>query len=183
MADRQRMTVAEAAEALAVSDDTIRRGLAGTGPLADLLRDAGRRDNAGRWVIELSAEQVERNRSARRRQPTQPQEPLTSPAEAELIRLRERLDALRSAADAASGAHKEEIQRLVEGHRAELERQAAAIERERERADQQEARATAAEREREDARVRAAAAEGEAKGLREALAEARRPFWRRWLGA
>jgi len=31
-------------------------------------------------------------------------------------------------------------------------------------------------------RVRAAAAEGEAKGLREALAEAKRPFWRRWLG-
>ncbi len=38
-----------------------------------------------------------------------------------------------------------------------------------------------AEREREEARIRAAAAEGEAKGLREALAEARRPFWRRWL--
>ena len=50
------------------------------------------------------------------------------------------------------------------------------------------ARATAeAERdvaraEREIAKVAAAAAEGEAKGLREALAEARRPFWRRWLG-
>jgi hypothetical protein len=28
----------------------------------------------------------------------------------------------------------------------------------------------------------AASAEGEAKGLREALAEARRPFWRRWFG-
>ncbi len=27
-----------------------------------------------------------------------------------------------------------------------------------------------------------AAAEGEAKGLREALAKAWRPFWRRWLG-
>ena len=26
------------------------------------------------------------------------------------------------------------------------------------------------------------AAQGEAKGLRETLAEARRPFWRRWLG-
>jgi hypothetical protein len=30
--------------------------------------------------------------------------------------------------------------------------------------------------------VAAASAECEAKGLREALAEARRPFWRRWLG-
>ena len=35
---------------------------------------------------------------------------------------------------------------------------------------------------REDARVRAATAEGEARALREALAEARRPDWRRWLG-
>src|SRR5215210_370234 len=126
MADRLRMTVAEAAEALVVSDDTIRRGLAGTGPLAELLRDAGHRDNTGRWVIELAAEEVERNRSARRRQPTQPQEPLAPPADAELARLRERVDALRSAAEAASRAHKEEIQWLAEAHKAELERQAAA---------------------------------------------------------
>jgi len=35
---------------------------------------------------------------------------------------------------------------------------------------------------REDARVRAATAEGEARALREALAEARQPAWRRWLG-
>jgi hypothetical protein len=105
-----------------VSDDTIRRGLAGTGPLAELLRDAGHRDNTGRWVIKLAAEEVERNRSARRRQPTQPQEPLAPPADAELARLRERIDALRSAAEAASGV----LQRLVEAHNAELERQAAA---------------------------------------------------------
>ncbi len=61
----------------------------------------------------------------------------------------------------------------------ELEGEAAtlrsALDRERERADR-------AEREREEARIRAAAAEGEAKGLRLALEEARRPFWRRWLG-
>ena len=49
-------------------------------------------------------------------------------------------------------------------------------------------RAGEAEREREEARIRAAAAEAEAKAVREALAdarqalaEARRPFWRRWL--
>ncbi len=36
--------------------------------------------------------------------------------------------------------------------------------------------------EREDARIAAARAEGEATALREALAEARRPPWRRWLG-
>ena len=33
-----------------------------------------------------------------------------------------------------------------------------------------------------DLAVRVAAAESEARGLREALTEARRPFWRRWLG-
>ena len=37
------------------------------------------------------------------------------------------------------------------------------------------------EREREAAKVAAASAEGEARGLRLALEEARRPFWRRWL--
>jgi hypothetical protein len=60
---------------------------------------------------------------------------------------------------------------------------------EKARADQAEARAEAertravrAEREREEARVAAASAEGEVKGLRLALEEARRPFWRRWIG-
>ena len=66
----------------------------------------------------------------------------------------------------------------------ELEGEAAtlrsALDRERERADRAESRAIQAEREREEARIRAAAAEGEAKGLRLALEEARRPFWRRW---
>jgi hypothetical protein len=44
-----------------------------------------------------------------------------------------------------------------------------------------EAERDAARAEREEARSRAAAAEGAAKGLREALAEARQPWWRRWL--
>ncbi len=63
------------------------------------------------------------------------------------------------------------------------------MESERERADRAEARAgqaeaerDAARAEREAAKVAEAAAEGEARGLREALSEARRPFWRRWLG-
>lgn len=34
----------------------------------------------------------------------------------------------------------------------------------------------------EEARVRAAGAEAELRGVREALEEARKPFWRRWLG-
>ena len=66
---------------------------------------------------------------------------------------------------------------------------AAALVRERARADRAEARAdeahAAAERagrEREAASIRAAAAEGEAAALREALTFARRPAWRRWLG-
>jgi hypothetical protein len=53
---------------------------------------------------------------------------------------------------------------------------------ERGRADRAEAERDAARVEREATKVAAATAEGEAKGLREALAEARRPFWRRWLG-
>jgi multidrug resistance efflux pump len=64
-----------------------------------------------------------------------------------------------------------------------------AIGRERERADKAEARADTAQAERDAARaealraqVQAASAEGEAKGLRLALEEARRPFWRRWIG-
>jgi hypothetical protein len=175
MADRQRMTVTEAAEALAVSDDTIRRGLAGTGPLAELLRDAGHRDNTGRWLIELAAEKVERNRAVRRRQPTQPQDSLAPPADAELARLRERVDALRSAADGASGAHKEEIQRLAEAHRAEIERQAAAHAGElgRIRAD--------LDHERAERRAEAERAIKERADLTAALADALRPWWRKLL--
>jgi len=171
MADRLRLTVAEAAEALAVSDDTIRRGLAGTGPLANVLRDAGHRDNTGRWVIELATETVERNRSARRRQPTPPQEPPAAPAEVELVQLRAKLDAIRSAAESASGAHKEEIQRLVEGHQAELARLAAAHSAElgRVRADLDHERAE-----------RRAEAERAAKE-RAQLIDALQPWWRRLL--
>ena len=74
---------------------------------------------------------------------------------------------------------------ILEGQIAMLQQ---TLDRERQRADQAEMqvalqrdRADAAEREREEARIRAAAAEAEGRGLREALAEARRPFWRRWI--
>ena len=56
------------------------------------------------------------------------------------------------------------------------------VKAERGRADQAEAERDAARAERQAAKVAAAAAEGEAKGLRLTLEEARRPFWRRWLG-
>jgi hypothetical protein len=52
----------------------------------------------------------------------------------------------------------------------------------REQVASERARAAKAEAEREAAKVAAASAAGEAKGLRLALEEARRPFWRRWLG-
>lgn len=75
-------------------------------------------------------------------------------------------------------------------------RDAEALARERLRVDDAEARASRAEAAETAARelaerrgeqltealVRAAGAEGEARALREALDEARRPFWRRWLG-
>jgi hypothetical protein len=85
----------------------------------------------------------------------------------EVVELRERV----GQAEGASGAFRGQVKA------------------ERDRADQAEARAGQAEAEREAARaereaakVAAASTEGEAKGLRLALEEARRPFWRRWLG-
>jgi hypothetical protein len=90
--------------------------------------------------------------------------------------------------------------RLAAGARAELDRVQAAhvielgrviADRDHERAERQaaetvrDAAATDAARERdraENALIRAAASEAEVKGLRETLAEARRPFWRRWIG-
>jgi hypothetical protein len=184
MAERERVTVLQAAEALRVSDDTIRRGLAGKGPLAELLRDAGRRDNTGRWTIELTAAEVERHRSPlpRIRQPTLPEVPHVPLADADLVSLRDLADTLRVSAEAAAAAHAAELDRLradIEHERAErrAERQAATAERDAAATD------IARERDRaEGALIRAAASEAEVKGLREALEEARRPFWRRWLG-
>ena len=74
-----------------------------------------------------------------------------------------------------------------------LEREAAAlretVNRERGRADRAEADATRLATELRETQVTATAAQvqaaelaGEARGLREALEEARKPFWRRWLG-
>ena len=77
----------------------------------------------------------------------------------------------------------------VIGLREALTTEREAVARERHRADRAEAqeaiaraRSDQAEREREEARVRAAGAESEAKVLREALVEARRPMWHRWFG-
>ena len=188
MADRERMTVLQAAEALRVSDDTIRRGLVGKGPLADLLRDAGHRDNTGRWMIELAAAEVERHRSPlpRHRQHTPPETPLAPLAEVDAASLRDWADTLRITTEAAAAAHAAELDRIQAAHAAELGRLSADVDHERaERRAERDAAATDIARERdraENALIRAAASEAEVKGLREALTEARRPFWRRWIG-
>ena len=69
------------------------------------------------------------------------------------------------------------------------EQAAQALDRERQRAERAEterdaarAEATAARERATAAEVRAATVEGRLAGLQEALAEARKPIWRRWLG-
>ena len=112
-----------------------------------------------------------------------------------LVRERERTDRVEADRDAARALADRRGQEVVElrervgqaeGESGALREQ---VKAERGRADQAEARAgraeverDAARAEREAAKVAAASAEGEAKGLRLALEEARRPFWRRWLG-
>jgi hypothetical protein len=73
---RDHLTIAEAALALGYSADTIRRGVVkGTGPLGDLLRDAGRKTNEG-WIISLTDEQIAQHRKpASVSQPMPPQAP------------------------------------------------------------------------------------------------------------
>lgn len=206
MAERVNITVLEAAERLGVSDDTIRRGLEGKGPLRDLLRDAGHKDNTGRWVIGLTLEAIERNRSLNRRhrQLTPLETPLAALAEADAASLQKLADTLQTMADAAAAAHTAEIQRLAEAHAAELARMQEEITRVREAASDQEvrmradltaatAKAETAQAELATERTRAAVATAEANGLRERAqkaeeragrleADARRPWWRKLIG-
>jgi hypothetical protein len=88
-------------------------------------------------------------------------------------------------ADAARQAAEDERDNLAteiikeRERRARAEGDAAAARAERDTATAD----TARERDRaEGALIRASAFEAEVKGLREALEEARRPFWRRWIG-
>jgi hypothetical protein len=70
------MTIAETAQAFGYSVDTIRRGVVkGTGPLSELLRDAGKKGNDGQWLVSLTDEQIALNRKASMSQPTPPQAP------------------------------------------------------------------------------------------------------------
>jgi chromosome segregation ATPase len=92
---------------------------------------------------------------------------LTKALQAEAASLRER--AARAEGESATLRERMESER-ERADRAEAEREAARAEAAAERT-----RAATAER-------AAASAEGELRGLREALVEARRPFWRRWVG-
>jgi hypothetical protein len=110
---------------------------------------------------------------------------LTERQAAELAELRERVG--RAEGDAV--AARAELERVQAAHVIELGR--AVADRDHERAERQAAETArdaaaadiARDRDRsENALIRAAASEAEVKGLREALEEARRPFWRRWIG-
>jgi hypothetical protein len=194
MADRMRMTVLEAADALGVSDDTIRRGLEGKGPLAQLLRDAGTKDNTGRWMIELAPEAIERNRSLgrRHRQHTPPEAPLAAPAEAgaakaDAANLRKLAEGWRIAADTAEAAHRAELERLAAAHTAELTRMLADRATELERVQTTHAAELARmqadrDHERVERRAERQAAETERARLIELLADTTAPWWRRLLG-
>jgi hypothetical protein len=104
---RDHLTIAEAALALGYSADTIRRGVVkGTGPLANLLRDAGRKGKEGQWLISLSDEQIARHRKpAGISQPTPPQAP---PAYA-------RISSPEPADPASIGQHEEVLRERLAG--------------------------------------------------------------------
>lgn len=147
-----RASITEAAARLGVSVDSIRRRLR-KGELP------GVRDNRGQWWLDLPNDMLPSSATPsvdERLASTMlapAQQPMQLPDTALMDALRDRVANV--------------TERL---HQAEAQARQAGVERDQ------------ARQEREAARVQAATAEGEVKGLREALAEARRPAWRRWLG-
>lgn len=160
-----RLTITEAAARLHISPDSIRRRLR-KGELTGL------RDNRGQWWLDLpddmqpeaSTLSVETRLALAMLAPTQyqPMQP-----DADLTRERQLANQAEARADCAEA---QEVAIRARLDQVERGRDAALQERDTARQD------------REDARVRAASAEGEVRALREALDEARRPIWRRWLG-
>lgn len=159
----ERLTITKAAARFGVSVDAVRRRLR----KGDL---PGQRDNKGQWwvVVDPDAEP-----------------PIAPPPPSPDDRLAGAMLAPPQQHGSASLALQEQVAdvrgRLLlaetradraEAREAEASAEVGQVRRERDQARQ----------EREDARVRAARAEGTASALREALAEAQRPFWRRWLG-
>ena len=169
-----RIGITETAARLGVSVDSIRRRIR-KGELA------AERDNRGQWWIELADNAApavpmqsvdDRIGSASiapaqlpMQMPMQP--PPSDPRDATIEALKGEVSTLREAL--ARERDRVDVVRL-EGQEA------------RERTDRVMAGRDQVLQEREDARVRAAAAEGELKAVREALAEAQRPAWRRLLG-
>jgi chromosome segregation ATPase len=138
---------------------------------------AAEKGNDGQPRVQLTAADLEEFR----RQAGQQKSTLTRQDDdkANALRMLEAaVDALREQAGRDLAELRERAAK-AEGESAILREQ---VESERGRADRAEARATKAEAEREAAKVAAASAEGEVRGLRLVLEEARRPFWRRWLG-
>ena len=112
-----------------------------------------------------------------------------------LARERLRVDAAETRAELAEREHGKARERAARaegeavGLRAALDAERHAASRERERADNAERRETEAQTLAErlgeqliKTRDQVAEAEGEARALRDALAETKRPAWRRWLG-
>src|SRR4051812_22637492 len=125
----RRLSVKEAAEALGVSEDTIRRGITrGSGPFGDLLRDRGIRTDDGRWMVRLADADVERHaRPALRRirlgvhtltdEPVAPQRPA-----ADATVFRQRIAELEAELKSLRDENATGNERLARSHAAELER-------------------------------------------------------------
>lgn len=147
-----RIGITEAAARLGVSADTIRRRLR-KGELA------ATRDNHGQWFLDLADD-------APLAVPMQPANKCLAPA------VLAPAYAPMQAADAA----------LADALRAQVADLTARLDRTEAREADLRAAAERQGRELTAAGLRTAIAETEARALREALAEARRPAWRRWLG-
>ncbi len=166
MSDQSIYLLTEAAERTGLTVDALRKRIR-RGKLETV------KGNDGLVRVRLTSADMDALRLAEGQtgqpKPSQPDERDRTIAALEAERDAARLAAAK--AEGESGTLREQVE--AERGRANRAEAEAAAER---------GRAAQAEREREEARIRAAAAEGEAKGLRLALEEARRPFWRRWLG-
>lgn len=171
-----RLTITEAATRLHVSPDSIRRRLR-KGQLM------GARDNRGQWWLDLPDDMQMEAPSPSVETRLAPA--MLAPAQQQPMQLDPALvDALRGQVADLTWERQRADQAEARANRAEAQEAAARarfdqIERERDTALQER---DTTRQDREDARVRAALAEGEARALREALEQAQRPAWRRWLG-
>ncbi len=152
-------------------------------------------DKAGDLLgIEAEAVRARARRGALRRGPrTNDNRPTVLLSPADIATIRAGIRPVRPEAGPETGpdstGRPDERDRTIKALDGELAAMREALAHEREALQRERVRADAAvmdasrERDRaEGAMIRAAASEAEVKGLREALAEARRPFWRRWIG-